>query len=386
MEKKDISLSLNEVVIVSFARTPIGSFRGALAGVPATKLGSIAIKGAVERAAIPFGDVQEVIMGNVVSSGAGQAPARQAALGAGLPLSTPCTTINKVCASGMKAIILAAQSLMCGSQSVMVAGGMESMSNIPYYLARGETPYGGIHLQDGIVHDGMTDAYHNIHMGTCAEQTAKKYEVSREEQDNFAMESYKRSTAAEKEGILAQEIIPVTIPAKSGKPDVVVTEDEEYKRADFDKFSSLPTPFVNEDGTITAANASGLNDGAAACVLMTRQAADRLGVKPLARIVGFGDAAVEPVLKEAGLTAEDVSMFEINEPFSSAVLCNMKHLNLDHSKVNVHGGSVSLGHPIGASGARITGRLALHLKQGQYGLAAACNGGGGGSAILIEKL
>ncbi|XP_075739108.1 acetyl-CoA acetyltransferase A, mitochondrial-like isoform X2 [Rhipicephalus microplus] len=295
MEKKDISLSLNEVVIVSFARTPIGSFRGALAGVPATKLGSIAIKGAVERAAIPFGDVQEVIMGNVVSSGAGQAPARQAALGAGLPLSTPCTTINKVCASGMKAIILAAQSLMCGSQAVMVAGGMESMSNIPYYLARGETPYGGIHMQDGIVHDGMTDAYDNIHMGTCAEQTAKKYKVSREDQDNFAIESYKRSTAAAKEGILAQEIIPVTIPAKSGKPDVVVTEDEEYKRADFDKFSSLPTPFVEEGGTITAANASGLNDGAAACVLMTRQAADHLGVKPLARIVGFGDAAVEPV-------------------------------------------------------------------------------------------
>ncbi|KAL1466984.1 hypothetical protein MTO96_042387, partial [Rhipicephalus appendiculatus] len=220
---------------------------------------------------VKFEDVQEVIMGNVVSSGAGQAPARQAALGAGLPLSAPCTTINKVCASGMKAIILAAQSLMCGSQAIMVAGGMESMSNIPYYLARGDTPYGGIHLQDGIVHDGMTDAYDNIHMGTCAEQTAKKYEVSREEQDR----RHPR-----------KEIVPVTIPVKSGKPDVVVTEDEEYKRADFDKFPSLPTPFVEEGGTITAANASGLNDGAAACVLMTRWAADRLGVKPLARIVG----------------------------------------------------------------------------------------------------
>ncbi|XP_054920715.2 acetyl-CoA acetyltransferase A, mitochondrial [Dermacentor andersoni] len=399
MDNKGTTRMVNEVVIASFARTPIGSFRGCLAAVPATRLGSIAIKGAVERAGIKFEDVQEVIMGNVVSSGAGQAPARQAALGAGLPLSAPCTTINKVCASGMKAIMLAAQSLMCGSQDIMVAGGMESMSNIPYYLARGETPYGGINLQDGIVHDGMTDAYDKIHMGTCAEQTAKKYELSREDQDKFAMESYKRSAAAAKEGVLAKEIVPVTVPVKPGKPDVLVTEDEEYKRADFDKFSSLPTPFVEEGGTITAANASGLNDGAAACVLMTRQAADRLGVKPLARIVGFGDAAVEPVhfsiatayamtkvLKEAGLKAQDVSMFEINEPFSSAVLCNMKHLQLDHSKVNVHGGSVSLGHPIGASGARITGRLALHLKPGQYGLAAACNGGGGGSAILIQKL
>lgn len=396
---KRTARTVNEVVIASFARTPIGSFRGCLAAVPATRLGSIAIKGAVDRAGIKFEDVQEVIMGNVVSSGAGQAPARQAALGAGLPLSAPCTTINKVCASGMKAIILAAQSLMCGCQDIMVAGGMESMSNIPFYLSRGETPYGGINLQDGIVHDGMTDAYDKIHMGTCAEKTAKKYELSREDQDNFAMESYKRSAAAAKEGVLAKEIVPVAIPVKPGKPEVVVTEDEEYKRADFDKFSSLPTPFVEEGGTITAANASGLNDGAAACVLMTRQAADRLGVKPLARIVGFGDAAVEPVhfsiatayaitkvLKEAGLKAEDVSMFEINEPFSSAVLCNMKHLQLDHSKVNIHGGSVSLGHPIGASGARITGRLALHLKPGQYGLAAACNGGGGGSAILIQKL
>lgn len=399
MDNQRTARTVNEVVIASFARTPIGSFRGCLAAVPATRLGSIAIKGAVDRAGIKFEDVQEVIMGNVVSSGAGQAPARQAALGAGLPLSAPCTTINKVCASGMKAIILAAQSLMCGCQDIMVAGGMESMSNIPFYLSRGETPYGGINLQDGIVHDGMTDAYDKIHMGTCAEKTAKKYELSREDQDNFAMESYKRSAAAAKEGVLAKEIVPVTILVKPGKPEVVVTEDEEYKRADFDKFSSLPTPFVEEGGTITAANASGLNDGAAACVLMTRQAADRLGVKPLARIVGFGDAAVEPVhfsiatayaitkvLKEAGLKAEDVSMFEINEPFSSAVLCNMKHLQLDHSKVNIHGGSVSLGHPIGASGARITGRLALHLKPGQYGLAAACNGGGGGSAILIQKL
>lgn len=390
--------SLNEVVIASFARTPIGSFRSALASVPATRLGSVAIKGAIERAGIKSEDVEEVFMGNVVSAGAGQAPARQAALGAGLSQSTPCTTVNKVCASGMKAIMLAAQSLMCGSQEIMVAGGMESMSNVPYYMNRGETPYGGVHLQDGIVFDGLTDAYDKIHMGACAEQTAKKYEVSRQEQDNFAIDSYKRSAAAAKEGILAKEIVPVTIQGKRGKPDVVVAEDEEYKRANFEKFGTVPTVFL-KDGTITAANASTLNDGAAACVLMTRRAADRLGVKPIARIVAFGDAAVEPVhfsiapayampkvLKAAGLKIEDISMFEINEAFSSVVLCNMKHLKLDPSKVNIHGGAVSLGHPIGMSGARITGRMALHLQPGQYGLAGICNGGGGASAILIEKL
>lgn len=390
--------TLNEVVIASFARTPIGSFRSALASVPATRLGSVAIKGAIERAGIKSEDVQEVYMGNVVSAGAGQAPARQAALGAGLSQSTPCTTVNKVCASGMKAIMLAAQSLMCGAQEIMVAGGMESMSNVPYYMNRGETPYGGVHLQDGIVFDGLTDAYDKIHMGACAEQTAKKYEVSRQEQDNFAIDSYKRSAAAAKEGVLAKEIVPVTIQGKRGKPDVVVAEDEEYKRANFEKFGTVPTVFL-KDGTITAANASTLNDGAAACVLMTRQAADRLGVKPIARIVAFGDAAVEPVhfsiapayampkvLKAAGLKIEDVSMFEINEAFSSVVLCNMKHLKLDPSKVNIHGGAVSLGHPIGMSGARITGRMALHLQPGQYGLAGICNGGGGASAILIEKL
>lgn len=393
------SHTLNEVVIASFARTPIGSFRSSLAAIPATRLGSVAIKGAIERAGIKPEDVQEVFMGNVVSAGAGQAPARQAALGAGLSQSTPCTTVNKVCASGMKAIMLAAQSLMCGSQEIMVAGGMESMSNVPYYMARGETPYGGVHLQDGIVHDGLTDAYDKLHMGACAEQTAKKYEVSREEQDSFAINSYRKSASAAQEGVFAKEIVPVTIAGKRGKPDVVVAEDEEYKRANFEKFGTVPTVFLKEGGTITAANASTLNDGAAACVLMTRRAADRLGVKPIARIVGFGDAAVEPVhfsiapayampkvLKQAGVKLEEVSMFEVNEAFSSVVLCNIKHLKLDPSKVNIHGGAVSLGHPIGMSGARITGRMALHLQPGQYGLAGICNGGGGASAILIEKL
>uniref|UniRef100_A0A2R5LD24 acetyl-CoA C-acetyltransferase n=1 Tax=Ornithodoros turicata TaxID=34597 RepID=A0A2R5LD24_9ACAR len=390
---------LNEVVIVSFARTPLGSFRSSLAPVPATKLGSVAIQAAVERAGIKKEHVQEVYMGNVLSSGCGQAPARQAALGAGLPQSTPCTTVNKVCASGMKAIMLAAQSLMCGSQEVMVAGGMESMSNVPYFLNRGETPYGGVNLADGIVHDGLTDAYGKLHMGACAEQTAKKYEVTRQDQDNFAIESYKRSAAAAKAGIFAKEIAPVTIPGKRGKPDTVVSEDEEYKKANFDKFTTVPTVFVKEGGTITAANASTLNDGAAACVLMTRQAADRLGVKPLAKIVGFGDAAVEPVhfsiapafampkvLKAAGVKQEEVSMFEVNEAFSSVVLCNIKHLNLDAAKVNVHGGAVSIGHPIGMSGARIVGHMAVHLESGQYGLAGICNGGGGASALLLQKL
>lgn len=391
--------NLNEVVIVSFARTPIGSFRSSLAPSSAPKLGSVAIQAAIERAGIKKEDVQEVYMGNVLSAGSGQAPARQAALGAGLSQSTPCTTVNKVCASGMKAIMLAAQSLMCGSQEVMVAGGMESMSNVPYYLNRGETPYGGVHLADGIVHDGLTDAYDKIHMGACAEQTAKKYDVSRQDQDNFAIESYKRSAAAAKAGFFAKEIVPVTISGKRGKPDTVVTEDEEYKKANFEKFSTVPTVFLKEGGTITAANASTLNDGAAACVLMTRQAAERLGVKPLARIVGFADAAVEPVhfsiapafampkvLKATGVKEEDVAMFEVNEAFSSVVLCNIKHLKLDPSKVNIHGGAVSIGHPIGMSGARIVGRMALHLESGQYGLAGICNGGGGASALLLQKL
>ncbi|EEC00896.1 acetyl-CoA acetyltransferase, putative, partial [Ixodes scapularis] len=388
--------ALNEVVIASFARTPIGSFRSSLAAVPATRLGSVAIKGAIERAGISVDDVQEVFMGNVISAAGGQAPARQAALGAGVSQSTPCTTINKVCASGMKAIMLAAQSLMCGAQEVMVAGGMESMSNVPYYLARGETPYGGVQLTDGIVYDGLTDAYDRIHMvclffvSCCAPVSMYLHLVGGINTCLFV---------SRQAGVFAKEIVPVTISGKRGKPDTVVSEDEEYKKANFEKFGSVPTVFLKDGGTITAANASTLNDGAAACVLMTRQAANRLGVKPIARIVGFADAAVEPVhfsiapayampkvLKQTGVKLEDISMFEINEAFSSVVLCNMKHLKLDQSKVNVHGGAVSLGHPIGMSGARIVGRMAVQLQPGQLGLAGICNGGGGASALLLEKL
>lgn len=391
--------SINEVVIVSAARTPIGSFRSSLAPLSAPNLGSIAIQGAIERAGIPKDAVQEVYMGQVLQGSTGQAPSRQAALGAGLSISTPCTTINKVCASGMKAIMLASQNLMLGHQEVMVAGGMESMSNTPYYLPRGDTPYGGISLLDSLVYDGLTDAYKKIHMGNCAENTAKKFNIKREEQDDFAINSYKKTAESVKSGLFEKEIVPVTIPGKKGKPDIIVKEDEEYKRVNFDKLRSIPTFFQREGGTITAANASTINDGAAACVLMTTKAAEKYKVKPLARIVGFADAAVEPidfpiapayampkVLQQVGKRLEDISMWEINEAFSVVVLANIKHLNLDPSKVNINGGAVSLGHPIGMSGARIVNHMVLNLKPGEYGMAGICNGGGGASAILIQRI
>ncbi|XP_067418907.1 acetyl-CoA acetyltransferase, mitochondrial [Emydura macquarii macquarii] len=388
----------NEVVIASAARTPIGSFQGSLSSLPATELGSIAIRGAIERAGIPAEEVKEVYMGNVLQAGQGQAPARQALLGAGLPMSTPATTINKVCASGMKSVMMAAQNLMCGNQDVMVAGGMESMSNVPYTMSRGATPYGGVKLEDLIVKDGLTDVYNKIHMGNCAENTAKKLTISRKDQDTYAVNSYTRSKAAWESGELAKEVVPVTISQK-GKPDIEVKEDEEYKRVDFSKVPKLKTVFQKEDGTVTAANASTLNDGAAALVLMTTEAAKRLNVTPLARIVAFADAAVNPidfpiapayaipkVLSDAGLKKEDIAMWEINEAFSVVVLANIKMLGIDPQKVNMHGGAVSLGHPIGMSGARIVAHMAHVLKQGQYGLAGICNGGGGASALLIQKL
>ncbi|XP_066442262.1 acetyl-CoA acetyltransferase, mitochondrial [Eleutherodactylus coqui] len=390
--------SLNEVVIASAVRTPIGSFQGSLSSLPATNLGSIAIKAAVERAGIPLESVNEVYMGNVLQAGQGQAPTRQAALGAGLNISTPTTTINKVCASGMKSIMLAAQSLMCGHQSVMVAGGMESMSNVPYCMLRGATPYGGVKLEDLIVKDGLTDVYNKIHMGNCAENTAKKMNIGREEQDKYAISSYTKSKAAWESGLLAKEITPVTIQQR-GKPDVVVQEDEEYKRVDFTKVPKLKTVFQKDNGTVTAANASTLNDGAAALVLMTAEAAEQLKAKPLARILAFADSAVDPidfpiapayaipkVLSAAGLKIEDVTMWELNEAFSVVVLANIKMLDIDPAKVNVNGGSVSLGHPIGMSGTRIVGHMVHALKKGQFGVAGICNGGGGASAILIEKL
>lgn len=388
---------LNEVVIVSAVRTPIGSFLGSLATIPATQLGSSVIKEAVSRAGIEPKAVNEVYMGNVLQGSEGQAPCRQATLGAGLPKETPTTTINKVCASGMKSIMLAAQSLMCGHQDVMVAGGMESMSNAPYYMKRGQTPYGKIELLDAVVYDGLTDAYDKIHMGMCGENTAEKYKISRAEQDEYAVRSYQLSQKAAKEGLFKNEIIPIQVPQKKGDP-VIVSEDEEYKKVSFEKFKTLKSAF-KKDGTITAANASTLNDGAAALVLMTAKAAEKLKVKPLARILGFADAAIAPidfptapafaipkVLNYTGVKKEDIDMWEINEAFSVVVIANVKELGLEMDKVNIHGGAVSIGHPIGMSGARITGHMVHSLKPGQKGLAGICNGGGGASAILIERL
>lgn len=391
--------TLNEVVVIAAGRTPMGSFMGALSTVPATRLGAIAIENVIQRAGIDKSDVKEVYMGHVCQGGAGQAPARQATLFAGLPKSTICTTVNKVCASGLKSIMLASQAIQAGHQDVCIAGGMESMSNVPYYLSRGQTPYGGVKLVDGIVHDGLTDVYNKFHMGNCGENTAKKLGITRQQQDEFAIGSYKKSAAAWKDKVFDNELIPVPVPQRKGQPDKLFSEDEEYKRIDFDKFGKLQTVFQKDGGTVTAGNASTLNDGAAALVLCSAEAAKRLGVKPLARIVGFQDSAVDPVdfpiapaagiptlLKNTGVSKDDVALWEINEAFSVVVLANMKILNVDPSKVNVHGGAVSLGHPIGMSGARICAHLVHALKPGQKGVASICNGGGGASSLMVERL
>ncbi|XP_011876981.1 PREDICTED: acetyl-CoA acetyltransferase, mitochondrial [Vollenhovia emeryi] len=392
-------VKLNDVVIVSAVRTPMGSFLGSLSSVSATKLGAVAVQAAIERAGVTKEQVKEVYMGNVCQGFLGQAPARQAALFAGLPKSTICTTVNKVCASGMKSVMLASQSLQCGHQEIVLAGGMESMSNVPYYLARGETSYGGLKLEDGIVFDGLTDVYNKCHMGNCAENTAKKLSITRQQQDEYAIGSYKRSAAAYENNVFKDELVSVGVPQKKGKPDVSVTEDEEYKRVNFDKFGKLSTVFQKENGTVTAGNASTLNDGAAALVLMTSDAAQRLNLKPLARVVAFQDAATDPIdfpiapafavpplLQNAGVNKNDVALWEINEAFSVVVVANQKLLDIDPAKVNVHGGAVSLGHPIGMSGARIVVHLVHALKAGEKGVASICNGGGGASSILIEKL
>lgn len=337
--------------------------------------------------------------GNVIAAGMGQAPARQAAIFAGLPKSTICTTVNKVCASGMKAVMLAAQGLQTGSEDVILAGGMESMSNVPYYMKRGDTPYGGIQLLDGITFDGLTDVYNKFHMGNCAENCAKNLGITRKDQDEYAISSYKRSAAAYENKAFADEIVPVSVPQKRGAPPLIFSEDEEYKKVNFEKFDKLATVFQKENGTVTAGNASTLNDGAAACVLMTAEAAERLNVKPLARIVGMADAECDPIdfpiaptlaipklLKRTGVKAEDVALWEINEAFSLVAIACQKVLNLDPSKMNIHGGGVSLGHPIGMSGCRLVTHLCHALKKGEKGVASVCNGGGGASSIMIEKL
>ncbi|SHG03199.1 acetyl-CoA C-acyltransferase [Chryseobacterium sp. OV279] len=392
---------MKEVFIVSAVRTPIGSFMGSLSTVPATKLGSAAVKGALDKINLDPKNVQEIYIGNVLQAGEGQAPARQVALGAGLSIETPSTTVNKVCASGMKAVTMAAQAIKAGDAEVIVAGGMENMSSVPhYYNARIATKLGDIKMQDGMVLDGLTDVYGKVHMGVCAEKCAVDYGISREDQDNFAIESYKRSAKAWSEGKFTEEVVPVEIPQRKGEP-VIFAEDEEYKAVNFDRLPTLPTVFKKENGTVTAANASTLNDGASALILVSKEKMEELGLKPLAKIVSYADAAQEPenfttapakalpiALKKAGLEISDIDFFEFNEAFSVVGLANNKILGLDASKVNVNGGAVAIGHPLGSSGSRIIVTLINVLKQNnaKYGAAAICNGGGGASAIVIENM
>ncbi len=388
-----------EVFIVAAKRTPMGSFNGALSSVPAPQLGAVAIKAALEAAGVSPEMVQEVIMGNVLQAGVGQAPARQASKFAGIPDHVPATTINKVCASGMKAIALGAQSIQLGYYDIVVAGGMENMSLTPHYLpnSRAGYKYGNFNAIDGIVNDGLTDVYSSTLMGSCAETCAAEYNFSREDQDNFAIESYTRSARAWADGKFNNEIAPVTVSTRKG--DVTISEDEEYKNVNFDKIPGL-RPVFKKDGTVTAANASTINDGAAAVVLMSGEKMKELGLTPLAKIVGTADAEQAPewftttpsvalpiAAKRAGIEVSDIDFFELNEAFAVVGLANMKLMNLDASKVNVNGGAVSLGHPLGASGARVIVTLVNVLKQnnGKFGGAGICNGGGGASAMVIEN-
>ena len=388
-----------KVVIVSAVRTPMGSFMGALSTVPATKLGATAIKGALDKINLDPKLVDEVLMGNVVQAGEGQAPARQAAVFAGLPNTVPCTTVNKVCASGMKAVMQGAQAIMAGDAEVVVAGGMENMSQIPHYIhMRNGAKFGPATLLDGLQKDGLTDAYDNNAMGVSADLCASKYEITREQQDEFAINSYKKSAAAWEAGKFGNEIVAVEVPQRKGEP-VIVDKDEEFTNVKLDKIPSLPAVFT-KGGTVTAANASTINDGAAALILMSEEKANALGLKPLAYITSYADAAHEPewfttapakalpiALQKANLTKDQIDFFEFNEAFSVVGLANTKILGLDAAKVNVNGGAVSLGHPLGCSGARIIVTLINVLEQNnaKYGAAAICNGGGGASAIVIEK-
>lgn len=391
---------MKEVVIVSSARTPVGSFGGQLSNFSATQLGAIAIKAALERAGIEGKDVNEVYMGNVLSAGIGQAPVTQALIAAGMPDTTPGTTVNKVCASGMKAIMLAAQSIMLGANDIVVAGGMESMSNVPYYLDKGRNGYrlGHGQVTDGLIKDGLWDPYGDMHMGNCGELCAAEYQLSRESQDSYAIETYKKAQLAFSSGFYAKEIIPVE--ATIGKEVLNVTEDEQYKKLKADKIATLK-PVFKKDGTVTAANASPLSDGASALVLMSAEKAEALGLKPLARIVSFADASQKPewftttptkamklALEKASLTVDQIDFFEINEAFAVVAMANTKDMKIDSEKVNVWGGAIALGHALGNSGSRITITLASILEHngGKYGMASICNGGGGASAIIIERI
>ncbi len=391
---------MKEVVIVSAARTPIGSFGGALKGISATRLGAVAIKGALQKAGIEPGMVQDVLMGCVIQANLGQAPARQAAKFAGLPDTVNCTTVNKVCASGMKSIAFAAQSIMLGDADIVVAGGMESMSNVPFYAdtLRWGNKYGNTGLIDGLVKDGLTDVYDGQAMGNAAELCARECGISRQQQDDFAIQSYERSQAAWEKGWFENEVIPVEIPQRKAGP-LIVAKDEEPFNVKFDKIATL-SPAFQRDGTVTAANASTLNDGAAALVLMSGEKAAALGIAPLASIVSYADAEQAPewfttspslaapkAIKKAGLKMSDIDYWEINEAFSVVAIENARRMDLDPARVNVHGGAVSLGHPLGASGARIVVSLLniLEINKARYGAAGICNGGGGASAMVLRR-
>ena len=390
----------SNVYIVSAARTPMGSFLGSLSSVPATKLGSTAIQGALKMAGLDPKEVEEVYMGNVLQAGMGQAPARQAALGAGLSESVPCTTINKVCASGMKAVALARATIAMGEADIVIAGGMENMSQVPHYLeARKGSKFGDIKMRDGMLVDGLTDVYNKTHMGNCAELCAKENNITREDQDAFAVTSYKRSAHAWENGAYQSEVVPVEIPQRKGDP-IVFSEDEEYKNVKMDKIATL-RPAFDKEGTVTAANASTLNDGASAVILASEEAVNRLGLTPIAKIIGCADAAHDPkwfttapslalpiALDRAGISAEDIDLWELNEAFAVVGIANNQKLGLNPEKVNVNGGAVSLGHPLGSSGCRIVVTLAHALKARglKYGAAGICNGGGGASALVIEAL
>lgn len=389
-----------KVYIVAAARTPMGAFLGGLSTVPATKLGSAAIEGALQKGNIKPELIDEVFMGNVLQAGVGQAPARQAALGAGIGNNVPCTTINKVCASGMKAVILGAQSILTGDNHIVVAGGMENMSQVPHYLdGRNGAKFGNITMLDGITKDGLLDVYDQVPMGNCAEKCAEEYNITREDQDNFAITSYKRAAAAWQAGKFNDETVPVSVPQRKGDP-VIVSEDEEYKNVVLDKIPGLRPAFAKE-GTITAANASTLNDGASALILASEEAVEKYGLKPIGRIVSYGDAAQEPVwfttapskavpvaLEKAGLTKDQIDYWELNQAFSVVGIANTKILGLNPEKVDVNGGAVALGHPLGNSGSRVLVTLLNVLKQnnGKFGGAAICNGGGGASAVIIENI
>lgn len=391
---------MKDIVIVAAKRTPMGSFGGSLSTVPATNLGGFAIKGALDSIDLDANLVDEVFMGNVLQANLGQAPSRQAAILAGINENTPCTTINKVCASGMKAIFLAAQSIKCGDSEIVVAGGMENMSMVPhYYNARQAKKLGDVKLTDGMVKDGLTDVYNKVHMGSCADECAREYNISREDQDDFAIQSYKKASDAIKSGLFKNEIVHVNVPQRKGD-DIVINEDEEYKNVKLEKLPKLK-PVFSPNGTVTAANASSLNDGASAVILMSTEKANELNLKPLAKIISYADASQDPkwfttspakavhkALKKSNLNTQDIDYWELNEAFSVVGIVNTKLLKLDPNKVDVNGGAVALGHPLGSSGSRIVITLINVLKQngGKIGVAGICNGGGGASALVIENI